>query len=922
MFELKYLVCNIENKGTGFLVNPDTVITAAHVVENAKVNDTINLKFVDNQIFIQGVLTYKSEKPLDISFVKLNSALYDRKLLTLCTGQVYVKDKFSTFGFPENSPFNGDDIEGSIEAIDLPIVDPKFQNYDIKLTSNKFNSYVLGGIGGISGAPVVVDGEIVAFIKCKLNQAVGAQSLSNFIDVFNKYGISHCSKNFFQRTLEKQVLDEVKKNQNIQKYIPDIFVEATEVKESIRYFSDPMLFWKKVIYMLQRLDYSFLNMILKKIGLPNIKIDIPTELYCLYSLDEIDQKAMLLIDIIDKTINYITSLRNKEKIKSVQGVNKEEYDFFSHNFQFTDLYNSPLNKCKEHIKIIQSKLLIILDGAGQGKTNLVCDCATKLLLKKEQQCLYFNAYDFVSLDLETEIKNRICNLTKDEGIEKVFLKLLNDRKRQNEIFVIIIDGINETKFPGDFGKSLENLILRTIGLNKIRIILTCRTEYFKERFNNFSICAFNNKIAYIDKIRMNRSNQDDLLEKYLNYFNITISQWSQQAIKALTSDTLLLRIFCETYSNANKDINTNIPYLCNIYRKELFQKYTNKKFDEVAGKYTGYSKDDFQRLYAEIAQYMLQKKQYSKIPLNSLSNANLLKAVIHEDIVFREDLEVVDPLFGSKVEDVISFTFDEYRDFILAVNLIVKTDEEIINTLDEVHKDVAPVIEGLTRYIYSLAREYDRQSLIAIIENRKWYSELFLDYLFTEKDENIQPQDVEKLSVLFRQKIQYAATITNHLLGRMNCSEYKNLNITCLFHIVSNLSKEEYIKFYIPIFQEHKHSSLLIDNSYFTKIPISQIVDWLNRRFFDKKTSAKGKKIIFELLLTLLPVPYDYDPFFETKELCLRIKHENSEMVNMVIAKYDNIMNEVLKSAIEEFKTEKTRYKLGYLYKIIDLIKE
>ena len=65
-------------------------------------------------------------------------------------------------------------------------------------------------------------------------------------------------------SLAKQVVNQLNREKQSGKYIPNVFTEIQDVKESVRLFSHPILFLPRFEEKLNRLDFSFLNRILSK----------------------------------------------------------------------------------------------------------------------------------------------------------------------------------------------------------------------------------------------------------------------------------------------------------------------------------------------------------------------------------------------------------------------------------------------------------------------------------------------------------------------------------------------------------------------------------------------------------------------------------------------------------------------------------
>lgn len=79
-----------------------------------------------------------------------------------------------------------------------------------------------------------------------------------------------------QAALVQQVRRQLEKEKRSKKYIPNVFTEIHTVKDSARFFSHPSLFLQKTIEFVQRVDTSFINRILSKLGIqPAVQISLP-----------------------------------------------------------------------------------------------------------------------------------------------------------------------------------------------------------------------------------------------------------------------------------------------------------------------------------------------------------------------------------------------------------------------------------------------------------------------------------------------------------------------------------------------------------------------------------------------------------------------------------------------------------------------
>src|SRR5271157_88450 len=82
------------------------------------------------------------------------------------------------------------------------------------------------------------------------------------------YVVGDKYKNISKR-LDEFTLQEIGKEKKSRKYIPNIFVETTEIKEKLRYFSEPYVFFSKIVEQTDReLQTSFIVNALKQIHYP------------------------------------------------------------------------------------------------------------------------------------------------------------------------------------------------------------------------------------------------------------------------------------------------------------------------------------------------------------------------------------------------------------------------------------------------------------------------------------------------------------------------------------------------------------------------------------------------------------------------------------------------------------------------------
>ena len=65
--------------------------------------------------------------------------------------------------------------------------------------------------------------------------------------------------------------------------------------------------------------------------------------------------------------------------------------------------------------------------------------------------------------------------------------------------ILIIDGLNENPNPEAFSRNLQVFLDAVLQYDCVKVIMTCRTEYYKECFSTFDD-AFKDKMIKIDNL--------------------------------------------------------------------------------------------------------------------------------------------------------------------------------------------------------------------------------------------------------------------------------------------------------------------------------------------------------------------------------------------------------------------------------------
>lgn len=728
--------------------------------------------------------------------------------------------------------------------------------------------------------------------------------------------------------LNNQLHKKVEVQKSNKKYIPEIFLELNDIKEKLRYITQPMLFYKKEIGELKGIEFYFFNEVLEKLGFEKKEIRIEDTLTKPKLIDEIDKYIVSLTKIFKEFKDSIPNLDEREKLK--QEIPSEQYEFLLKEQGTHRRFEWFINRFEKKFDLLNKQLVFLTEKAGQGKTNLICDFVDRVMIKKNLLGVMFTGNEFNNLNkqqIEDVILKDIYGfqnpyITFDEFLEDIeFICYKN-----NAVFTMVIDGLNENSNIEQFSQELYKFVEKILAKKFIRLIFTCRSEYFEQRFNIFKEPSFSQKMLMMNNYmeRYHRHNEelpqyleDRLLDSYFKFFRVKSSIFDNVRHQ-LSDDFLLLRIFCEVYG---EHTNPNAPteQVYDIYKDDLFKKYFEYKKEEIKTK-TGYSLTDFQQLFKVILAYMIDKHQYINIPFCELNGINkeLLNHIIDEDIFFRKDL-IKDEASVFANKEVLNFTFDEFRDYLLADYLA--TDVPDIETFVTSITTDETSIEGIKKYLFFKSRKSEYREKLKFLESLENYDELFLSNIFSVKDEDIEHEDIQKIKNLFISGCDFSKIIIHFLMFRHRTKIYQKLNIFTLFEIITLLNDEEY--------SELVNQKFKIKYDYYSRNRSGYLLDLLKQldEILDKRDFSKEYQLhnVFEFMFLLLGVDdeeaYNQCPY-ELIELLEKYIEQYPEDAKKVLLKYKDIKISKIKlniwKLINHYADRQVDFDSSFCQKIFD----
>jgi hypothetical protein len=623
-------------------------------------------------------------------------------------------------------------------------------------------------------------------------------------------------------TLIKQVSNQLLREKGSKKYIPDVFTAIDSVKDEARYFSHPLHFFRRSIDKLLAIDTSFLDRLHDILHIPTISIDLPRDFRDPKHLAQVPIRSTSLRTYFqhfadDSFYEHCSEMWDKtEKIIPIE----TKYVFNEAKYLLRNAGYRIQGAVKDLIRdlfLMEARIFLLTERAGQGKTNFVCDFAENFILLYGIPSLFLTGRELRSVPAN-KLTDHIATLILGRNIESTFNDALSSVgtlcQETDKPFVIIFDGINEHPDITMFAGELEKVIEQLLSYPFVKIIITCRSEYFAVRFSNLQIASFKDSIYQVKEIHreMPERHRRRMVDAYFKFFKIKPSFMSGYVSKTLENDPLLLRFFCEAYGNSDVTQDSNLPPMTDIYREVVFRTYLDKKLHEVAtrqplGSGVGIPADrQYKNVLRGIVSAMVSNEMFSDIPLSALdiSLQPALAELIAEDVFVRKDLVVGKSVLDPDSE-VMNFTFDEFRDYLIADHLLQvihkkEGNDVFVAKLTQYTANQSPVAEGVSRFIFYAVKKPDQKLLHIVITTMPWYRNIFLQCIFSVEETCITEDDIQLIKDEFSKDRIKAQQIFFALMVRWDIVAFPRLNINLLFNILDELGDANYEQLVLPIF--------------------------------------------------------------------------------------------------------------------------
>ncbi|TDF41703.1 hypothetical protein EYS14_02305 [Alteromonadaceae bacterium M269] len=593
-----------------------------------------------------------------------------------------------------------------------------------------------------------------------------------------------------------------------KKYIPSVFVETSEIKEEMRYFANPMFFYRKIDDDLGRVNLAHLNQLLNKAGIEPISSHL-NDIVCLDAPKKLTELKSRFI----KQSKSIKSLQEHLSPFSWYGDRAEQYTPRNNLAGYWEVFRigiqsngssafRALEALSKKIEIAQAKIFLITGMAGQGKTNFVCDIVENQFRPFQIPTIFIPARSLNDYSSPNRILSYIGNnrfAPNTSSTHELFKLLEGVANECQKPFIIAIDGINEVSDLDGFVAELRTFLEAICQYEFIKIVITCRNEFFDHKFTDVFEPQFSGHLYRVKDLRkeMTEGNKEKLLNAYLSHFEIK-AKFSYNATDFLENDLILLRIFSEI--NEGKDIG----YVSDIYKGSIFEKYLIMKINQ----FPGTSRQKALHTLYKICSKMMSDENFSQISIGEFDQSELhvIEQLIGEDIILRREVPTTG-LASLGIENI-SFTYDELRDFLLAYYTVIELYQSKKQNTSSIFNKLKtwPIYEGFFRYVYVLARKHSNETILSACESSDDFHRHFLNNLSLLSADIQTPEDVERVKAILSSdaKGPDLRKVAWFLFRKRDQSEQLNINI--LLHYISVLDDDASEKFIRLMFSPDFHS--------------------------------------------------------------------------------------------------------------------
>lgn len=680
----------------------------------------------------------------------------------------------------------------------------------------------------------------------------------------------------FRKKVNKISKKQIQSFVNEGKYLPDVYVELNGVMESLRYFAFSRRWKYRLIKQYNHLFSGYEGNRLKRI-FGNSKM---FNLSIFASIEKIKEA----LAFAENSLNDLHSNRSDYSEKFGESIWLVTNSTYLHKYTIENL--------RKLCALIEQKNVVLVGSAGNGKTSLLCRMA-EIIIANKMPCILINARD-IRGNCADYVRKKIQPYSFLRGKEIIlkFVSIALFLQRKN--IYILIDAINENDHE-DFTDSIGEMLDIFSSYKRIRILLSCRSEYFDYRYSKYFKPGSEAPYIYrIDSMEYDDRTSRKLIEAYMNHYKVR-GPFAYPLREKFMNSLLLTRIFFEVNSGRSQCALE----FCNA---EIYKQYFAKIANEN-------SQFDLQGMVNNIARLMFEQFTFDQIPMEALQLSStdkyLFKKLMDNNLIISHTIRTGTGITENK-EEYVYFVFDELRDFCLARYLLMTDMNNRDNSYstffaksDLLYKQRLSPIEGVVKYAYHYFKEVSRYDLCSMLLNmfgefdaqnfpngnkqhrtRNMFKNFGFSLIFSEGDDLSDFEMDYIISSIMRNESHYWNVFWYLLMN-----EYSKLlpNVDVAVDVISRLNDSTIVKKIFEYFFDDKHSGFSI--GYNEKRRVDKLVESVERIQSRNGKLSKSLKIILVILSAYAPLEFGmnlYQQFVLDDSVCAGIKKvvHNCEILN------------------------------------------
>lgn len=518
------VVCGIE-RGTGFFIGPDMLITARHVVADSVLNNQPVIIKADKPVLCDVIFLGADGENIDVVLLKCKD--YQQVDYLKLLADVFNENRQLTIvGYPK-------EFGGCTELISMSVQDrlgTQKKDYDtmvVRTDSLAFTSYK-----GFSGSPVLNEkGSVIGIAIKEYHSSLGYVSIKSIVDRLENNGV------------------EVSHDWQSEDFSP--LGRGTSQRQVQKAISYAALRYNRELHVSNdRLDDE-----IDTFAKQEIKNDLETELRKIESLAMSDA-----LNLTDCWVEYHEGDFEDLYQRLSEWQDKQNGKFTSKVLNFFEESFVKLSPLLGELKIANTSILLLKGNAGMGKTHYLCAISERL--SKEMNVYLLFGSRFVA---NRDFDEQLYEMMAIGGHELIDLndKMVNEKSNA----LIVIDALNEGATVDFWRVAMQRMDKLLEQYSHIKLIVTYREgENFdlSKSFHTLSLNGFG-------------ESTDEAIEKYFKYYLIEDENDElKRKFKGEFNEPLFLSMFCYAVQRDPRFLSGNFTYA------DLFHCYIKFRNDNVS----------------------------------------------------------------------------------------------------------------------------------------------------------------------------------------------------------------------------------------------------------------------------------------------------------------------------------------------------